>query len=191
MTSADGPAANTRGGSEAPWRPYADLHPSPWASGDGSTREAISYRESADLADGLPPWRLSIADLVRPGAFSRISGATRTFVPIDTSVVLQVDGVSHQISANTAFTFSGAAETNLTQLPHAAQAVNLMVDVTSPHHRDRPTPELHVCRSPALAAPRAIIALCLTASHGTDRFDLWLPSPELDRIGVRQWLVVH
>ncbi|WP_432989552.1 HutD family protein [Dactylosporangium sp. CA-233914] len=146
----------------------------------------MSYHESQELATGRPPWRLSIADLTGPGPFSSLPGITRTFVPVDSSVELRVDGETRRIAAATPFSFAGDSETILVRLTTPCRAVNLMVKAD-----DSDPAELLPCRFPWLEFPTAAVVIALTAGRGTSRFDVWRPSAALDGLGVRRWLAVR
>ncbi|MFI9642624.1 HutD family protein [Micromonospora sp. NPDC051925] len=186
--SADTPAGGPSGDGEvpAPLRRFRQLRPVPWATGAGVTREVVSCHESQGLAPDRPPWRLSIADLTGPGPFSRLPGITRTFVPIDSSVELRVDGEIHRVAAATPFSFAGDSETVLLRLATPCRAVNLMVDAG-----DSDPAELLPCRYPGLEFPTAAVVIALTAGRRTSRFDVWRPASALDGLGVRRWLAVR
>ncbi|MBU8577293.1 HutD family protein [Brevibacterium luteolum] len=106
---------------------YADQPPVPWANGAGSTVELVSLAESAALTPGLPAWRLSIATLERPAAFSALPGMRRIFRPIGADVVLDIDGEHFALADGQACVFDGAAVTALIALPGPCHAVNLMI----------------------------------------------------------------
>ncbi|WP_420733432.1 HutD family protein [Brevibacterium luteolum] len=106
---------------------YADQPATPWANGAGSTVELVSLDESAALTPGLPAWRLSIASLERPAAFSALPGMRRIFRPIGSDVVLDIDGRRFALADGQACVFDGAAVTELIRLPRPCHAVNLMI----------------------------------------------------------------
>lgn len=106
---------------------HADQPATPWANGAGSTVELVSLDESAALTPGLPAWRLSIASLERPAAFSVLPGMRRIFRPIGSDVVLDTDGRRFAIADGQACVFDGAAVTELITLPRPCHAVNLMI----------------------------------------------------------------
>ncbi|MDN5661683.1 MAG: HutD family protein, partial [Brevibacterium aurantiacum] len=71
---------------------FDDLEPVPWANGAGETTELVSLIQSQALTPNLRRWRLSIARLDRPAAFSPLPGLARTFLPIGAEVALEIDG---------------------------------------------------------------------------------------------------
>lgn len=99
----------------------------PWANGGGATTELVSFAASRSLGAGGVEWRLSVAQLKRPGAFSALPGVQRTFVPLDGALTLVLDGRAHELEAGTPLQFSGDAEVELTRLDAPGRALNLMV----------------------------------------------------------------
>lgn len=99
----------------------------PWANGGGATTELVSFAASRSLGAGGVEWRLSVAQLERPGAFSALPGVQRTFVPLDGALTLVVEGVAHELEAGTPLQFLGDAEVELTRLDAPGRALNLMV----------------------------------------------------------------
>jgi environmental stress-induced protein Ves len=71
----------------------ADCAPQPWANGGGTTRDlALEPLPPGARADGPAfDWRLSLADIDRDGAFSRLPGIDRVFASIEGTVVLAFD----------------------------------------------------------------------------------------------------
>ncbi len=71
----------------------AECVPQPWANGGGTTRDlALEPRSPGTTADGPAfDWRLSLADIDRDGAFSRLPGVDRVFAPVEGAVVLAFD----------------------------------------------------------------------------------------------------
>lgn len=106
---------------------YADQPAAAWANGAGSTVELVSLDASAALTPGLPAWRLSIASLERPAAFSALPGMRRIFRPIGADVVLDIDRTRFALADGQACVFDGAAVTELVELPRPCHAVNLMI----------------------------------------------------------------
>lgn len=104
----------------------------PWANGGGATTELVSFAASDSLGAGGVEWRLSVAQLERPGAFSALPGVQRTFVPLDGALTLVVDGVAHDLEAGTPLQFSGDADVELTRLDAPGRALNLMVRGAQP-----------------------------------------------------------
>jgi environmental stress-induced protein Ves len=67
----------------------ADCMPQPWANGGGTTRDLALEAGPRGASDGPAfDWRLSLADIDRDGAFSRLPGVDRVFAPVEGSVVL-------------------------------------------------------------------------------------------------------
>lgn len=61
---------------------YAQAHRVPWANGRGHTSELVSWERSrAHSPAGTPAWRLSIAELEGPAAFSTIPASCATSCP--------------------------------------------------------------------------------------------------------------
>lgn len=71
----------------------ADCAPQPWANGGGTTRDlALEPLPPGARADGPAfDWRLSLADIDRDGAFSRLPGIDRVFASVEGAVVLAFD----------------------------------------------------------------------------------------------------
>jgi len=71
----------------------AECVPQPWANGGGTTRDlALEPRSPGTTADGPAfDWRLSLADIDRDGAFSRLPGVDRVFAPVEGAVALTFD----------------------------------------------------------------------------------------------------
>ena len=108
-------------------RAYDSLEARPWANGLGATTELLSFEESrAITAPTRGRWRLSVARLDAPAAFSRLPGLRRILVPVGGAVVLAVDGREHRIDPGFTFHFSGDAETELVSLPEPCFALNFM-----------------------------------------------------------------
>lgn len=109
-------------------RQIDDVPAVPWANGAGTTREIVGYAESATLADGLAPWRLSVALLERPGAFSPLPGIDRTFLLVGGDAALSVDGAVHRLAPGDLLHFSGDQDVALESVTAGCHAVNLMVE---------------------------------------------------------------
>lgn len=105
---------------------FADRVPIPWANGAGETTELVSLADSAQLAPGFRPWRLSIARLERAGPFSALPRMARTFLPT-AEVALDIDGHVHSVPANHPEHFHGSQDVSLVDLAGPCFAVNLMV----------------------------------------------------------------
>jgi hypothetical protein len=153
---------------------FADLTASAWANGRGATTELVSFDESEAFASGTR-WRLSVADLDRPGPFSPLTGVRRTFIPVGGDVVLAVDGAVRECPDGLPIEFDGGARTELIALTGPCHAVNLMVDVAS----------LWGPRLTTDPSDATILAVALRSGDGFARFDLMTEDagiPSLARI---------
>lgn len=106
---------------------FDDRDPIPWANGAGETTELVSLTDSQALTPNLRRWRLSIARLDRPAAFSPLPGLARTFLPIGADVVLEIDGQAHRVVQDEPLRFSGEQNVSLVELGAPCFALNLMV----------------------------------------------------------------
>jgi environmental stress-induced protein Ves len=108
------------------WRSVslASVPPQPWKNGGGTTRELLAWPAGAD-------WRvrLSVAEVVADGPFSRFEGVQRWFAVLrGAGVRLVVDGVAHTVTATDGpLAFGGAADTCCTLLGGPTQDFNLML----------------------------------------------------------------
>lgn len=85
------------------WR---ELRPSSWRNGGGTTREVLSCPAGTPDFD----WRVSIADVAAPGAFSAFPGVDRVITLLEgASMVLDVAGAEHVLLPHQPFRFSGDA----------------------------------------------------------------------------------
>lgn len=141
--------------------PFADLLAEPWANGLGATTEVVSYDGSVRRTPSAR-WRLSVAELVRPGAFSPMPGIRRTLLPVGGAILLSVDGEVCEVPECRPFVFDGGAKVALHALTGPCHAVNLMVDEGS---GDRMT----LTTAPATDA---VLTLALADGDGYRRFDL-------------------
>ncbi|GAA1928088.1 hypothetical protein GCM10009689_03580 [Brevibacterium antiquum] len=107
---------------------FDDLEPVPWANGAGETTELVSLIESQNLTPSRRRWRLSIARLDRPAAFSPLPGLARTFLPIGAEVVLEIDGQGHCVAQDEPQRFRGDQIVSLIELGTPCFALNLMVE---------------------------------------------------------------
>ena len=101
----------------------ADVAPQPWKNGGGTTRELLAWPDAAS-------WRvrLSVAEVVADGPFSRFDGVLRWFAVLGgAGVRLVVDGAAHTLTtASDPFAFDGTATTQCALLGGATQDFNLM-----------------------------------------------------------------
>ncbi|WP_053351332.1 HutD family protein [Leucobacter musarum] len=109
-------------------QPFERLTAAPWANGLGATTELVGVDSSRAVRPELdaPAWRLSIAELREPAAFSPLPGVHRNFMSVGGDVVLVVDGVRHEVPSGTVLQFSGGADVILVALSVPCHAVNLM-----------------------------------------------------------------
>jgi len=153
---------------------YARAHRVPWANGRGHTTELVSWERSLALSSaGTPAWRLSIAELEGPAAFSTIPGVRRHFLPIGSSVTLAVNGVPRRIPDHTVTEFAGDDDVELRELDRApGHAVNLMVRGGADTG-----PWLRVGVTDDDAFRSCLLAVALEQVGDIDRFDVLAPDP--------------
>lgn len=98
--------------------------PSPWRNGGGVTRELLAWPNADDWTV-----RLSVADVVSDGPFSRFPGIRRWFAVLSgAGVRLRVDGEAHELTVQQApYQFDGAADVQCELLHGATQDFNLML----------------------------------------------------------------
>ncbi|SAK80318.1 HutD/Ves family protein [Caballeronia ptereochthonis] len=109
-----------------------DLAASPWKNGGGITRE-VATRAHA--------WRVSIADIDRPGPFSRFDGIDRVLVLLDgAGLMLDEHAVMHAFDV-ARFTGESSIEARLTDGP--VRVFNLMT------HRGAARASIDFRRAPA------------------------------------------
>lgn len=107
-------------------RAFADLEPVPWSNGAGSTVELLTLEESSRVSPAFPRWRLSIARLDQPAPFSPLPGMHRSFMPVEGTVDLIVDGERRRVPDRTVSRFIGDSSVELDRLTRPCFAVNLM-----------------------------------------------------------------
>ncbi|WP_102958027.1 HutD/Ves family protein [Mangrovicella endophytica] len=104
------------------------LHPSdyrrmPWANGQGTTTELLRR----ETADGQLLLRLSIADVIAPGPFSRLPGIDRQLTLIEgEGFDLLVDGVVVPVRPFESVSFSGDVAVEAIDLRGASRDFNVM-----------------------------------------------------------------
>ena len=101
-----------------------DVVPSPWRNGGGTTRELIAWPSAQDW-----DWRISVAEIERPGPFSRFEGVRRWFAVLSgIGVRLQIDGQAHELTPESApVAFDGTQAVDCDLLDGPTQDFNLMV----------------------------------------------------------------
>ena len=105
----------------------ADLSPTPWKNGGGSTREIVCRPPGAGM-DGFE-WRVSIATIAQSGPFSVFAGVDRVIVLLDgDGVHLQsAGGMHHRLDeALQPFAFPGEEALDCTLLGGPSQDFNVM-----------------------------------------------------------------
>ena len=105
----------------------ADLSPTPWKNGGGSTREIVCWPPGASM-DSFE-WRVSVATIARSGPFSVFEGVDRVIVLLEgDGVCLQsAGGIDHRLDqALQPFAFSGEEVIDCALLGGASQDFNVM-----------------------------------------------------------------
>jgi environmental stress-induced protein Ves len=99
----------------------ADVRPTPWANGGGTTRELAAADDGA--------WRISLADVDRDGPFSTFAGRDRVLTVVEGPVLdLAVDGEPHVVEPQRPFAFPGDA-TVVGSVPEGpVRVLNVLVD---------------------------------------------------------------
>ena len=107
---------------------WADVPPTPWKNGGGTTRELVAWPNAADWA-----WRLSVAEVASSGPFSTFDGVQRWFAVLAGAGVrlhLQAPGgaQTHALTVHSApLCFDGAVPTHCDLLDGPTQDFNLML----------------------------------------------------------------
>lgn len=106
----------------------AQLQPTPWKNGGGSTREIASWPPGAGL--GAFDWRVSIATIAAGGPFSVFAGVDRTIMLLEGDGVrlhAADSGLDHRLDTPFApFAFSGDLALDCTLLGGASDDFNVM-----------------------------------------------------------------
>ncbi len=146
---------------------FATAPREPWRNGKGVTTELVSWQESLDWPGNQSGrWRLSVATLTEPTAFSNMPAISRFFLPIGGPVTLTVNDSLRTVGDGSVTWFSGDDTVRLVDLPRSCHAVNLMT--TSGH------PSLTTGR--ADAAPHSSLLMVALESRGSiGQFDVVLP----------------
>ena len=101
---------------------YAPLKPTPWANGGGSTRKIAAGPDAKNW-----DWRISLAEVAKPGPFSPLPGVDRIIMVIEGDLIaLTVDGVEHALEKYRPFRFSGDSETAAALPTGTLKDLNLM-----------------------------------------------------------------
>lgn len=163
---------------------YADLPAVPWRNGLGVTREVASARDDLDFL-----WRVSIADVVAAGPFSRFKGVDRVLlVASGSGLILDIDGHEHQLGLHESAAFSGESATSARLIDGPTQDLNLMARRGAAEGRVvvKQFPASAVLEPPAAGATCLLIALTpVEAQVGAERLSL----DRLDAVGVDSRLV--
>lgn len=146
---------------------FDDLDPVPWANGAGETTELVSLTASQALTPNLRRWRLSIARLDRPAAFSPLPGLARTFLPIGAEVALEIDGQVHSVTPTAPVRFRGEQNVSLIKLGIPCFALNLMVETD-----DQATSEQNALQMATQFTGSALFAVNLESGPGYPKFQL-------------------
>lgn len=155
-------------------RSFASLEPASWANGAGSTTELVSFDQSVHITGpDIAPWRLSVARLEQPAAFSELPGVQRTFLPIGGDVQLVVDGKIREVREHRPTSFRGASAVALRRLDRPCYAINLMV-------ADSATIRRVALTGLGPSGAHVVAAIPVESSADFHRFDLWAPGDDRD-----------
>ena len=103
---------------------FADLPLTRWRNGGGTTREVAAAPGSGGAGFD---WRVSIADVTEPGAFSTFPGVDRVIALLEgDQLVLTVDGVDQVLHPHEPFTFAGESVTTCALPDGHTRDLNLM-----------------------------------------------------------------
>jgi uncharacterized protein len=102
----------------------AQVPPVPWHNGGGVTRELLAWPQSENWTV-----RLSVAEIERDGAFSRLPGVRRWFAVLSgEGVKLRIRGAVHEIGTSSMpLEFHGSAQTDCELLGGRTRDFNLML----------------------------------------------------------------
>lgn len=130
----------------------------PWRNGAGRTTEIAVHPAGAAL-DGFD-WRISVADVVKDGPFSRFAGIDRTLVVIG-GAGMRLDGDGHSALLSgpyEPYAFSGDDAVACTLLAGPVRDFNLML------RRSRGHGSVTVMRGEGARVPPAAFRLCYTVT---------------------------
>jgi environmental stress-induced protein Ves len=145
----------------------ADVPPTPWKNGGGTTRELVAWPNATDWV-----WRMSVAEVASSGPFSKFDGVQRWFAVLAGAGVrlhLQAPGgaQTHDLTVRSApLCFDGAVPTQCDLLDGPTQDFNLML------RRDKATGLVRRITGNfqvVLDAPK-IIAVCACSTGATVQF---------------------
>jgi len=140
----------------------ADYRRMPWRNGAGRTTEIAAHPPGAAL-DAFD-WRISIADVVKDGAFSRFAGIDRTIVLI-AGAGMRLEGGGGAVRLAGLFepcAFSGDDAVDCTLLAGPVRDFNLML------RRGRARGGVTVVRGTGERVPPASFRLCYAAAGGCE-----------------------
>jgi hypothetical protein len=132
----------------------ADYRRMPWRNGAGRTTEIAAHPTGAAL-DAFD-WRISVADVVKDGPFSRFAGIDRTLVVI-AGAGMRLDGDGHSVLLSglyEPYAFSGDDAVACTLLAGPVRDFNLML------RRGRGRGRVTVMRGEGARVPPARFRLC-------------------------------
>lgn len=106
----------------------ANAAPSPWKNGGGVTRELMAWPNAQDWL-----WRMSVAEVVRSGPFSRFEGVQRWFAVLSGAGVQLDLGAGSEVASHTLtptgtpLCFEGELPVHCTVIDGPTQDFNLML----------------------------------------------------------------
>jgi uncharacterized protein len=102
----------------------AEIVPTPWRNGGGTTRELLAWPNSHDWL-----WRVSIAEVASAGPFSHFAGVQRWLAIIaGAGIALTIDDKTQNLSCDTApMYFSGTSNSHCELLSGTISDCNLML----------------------------------------------------------------
>jgi uncharacterized protein len=106
----------------------ANLIAAPWKNGGGVTREIAAYPHGAGFDTFI--WRVSLADVARPGPFSSFAGIDRTLVLLSGAGMLldEAQGRTHALERPYDIArFAGEAAVDARLIDGATRDFNLMI----------------------------------------------------------------
>lgn len=149
---------------------WADVTPTPWRNGGGVTRQIAAGPSGTDDFD----WRVSIADVDRPGPFSAFPGVDRVITLLDGEVmVLATSAGEQRLAPLQPYAFSGEEAVDCTLPSGPTRDFNVMTrrGACSATVRVHPAGVVDLD-----AANRILVALesMRAGHHALDRYDTLL-----------------